>query len=157
MNGKSHQLYRVPKSGNGTQVKKLTMMGSVVGLAYDKDINVIYAVGFQTTGSTLYKIDAATFQILSSRSDLGRIRSSPLIDKNGDLYVGNEQGLVYSLDSSLNVRTNYPFFAGSSITTNLSMSDDGLLFVGTGNSAAVYKTSGRPDGGKSGAGEAKRR
>jgi hypothetical protein len=140
-----NKLYKVPKNGNSANVVNVALNGSIVGgPAVNTTVSSCYVVTLGVSGSTLYKINSTTLAIQASRSDLGQLRTTPIIDKSGNLYIGNEQGFLYSLDSNLNVRANYPIFVGGSIHSPCSFNDDGQLIVVSGKSTSIYMQGSRP-------------
>lgn len=133
-------LYWVPKTGNQAQVKNVALNGSIVGgPTYDPATNMAFVVTLGDGVSTLYKINATTLAIVAQRSNLGQLRATPILDSGGNIFLGNEEGYLYSLDANLNTRANYPIYVGAPIYTACSIDDDGILFVPTGSTMSFYQ------------------
>ncbi|GMV36112.1 MAG: hypothetical protein AMXMBFR61_06200 [Fimbriimonadales bacterium] len=142
---KGNVLYKLPSTGVGNPTRLTFANGSIVGgPAYNSSNNRAYVVTLGDGVSGIHAVNTTNMTLIASRTDIGQLRTHPVIDSAGNIYIGNEQGFLYSLDSNLNTRANYPIFVGGPISTPVTIAQpqgapSPLLLVSTGNSVSVYR------------------
>jgi hypothetical protein len=149
------------------------MEGAVVGgPAYNSTSDVCYTTVLTTdsTGSNVTKLVklavnesnqtdpftvSASVKSGSEAGDvIGLFTASPIIDGDGNVYIGTHNGWLYSFDANLTVRANYPVYVGGIIISPVTIDDNGFLFVASNTTAAIYKQGTTPQLGGKGLGVA---
>ena len=101
--------------------------------AYDNVDKTIY---FGSMDGVVYKVDTNNNTASTFNLTLGRIDGSPVIDNDGNIYVGTDAGYVVKLDSNGDIKWKY--YTGNDVrgkrdavrSTPL-LGSDGLLYVGS--------------------------
>ena len=100
--------------------------------------NILY---LGTRNGEIIKVDFSNGMTSPSTNSkhltLGRIDASPIVDSDGNIYIGTDGGYVVKLDSSLNII--WKFYTGNDIRGNDRdavrstplLANDGTLYVGT--------------------------
>lgn len=109
---------------------------------FGSDDSNVYALSFQNN----------TFQKEWSYSTGSEVRSSPTIDANGMLYIGNEAGNLYSFNTKSTPagKLNWTFKCTENQPCNMrtkpSIGDDGSIYIGSSgtNGKSIYAVN--PDG-----------
>lgn len=97
--------------------------------------NIFYFVG---SNGFITTVDKETGEVLSSNSLDSGFDFRPLLDANGNLFVGGQNGKFYALDETGQLRWTYtPEQTESFSRSGAALGDDGTLFVG-GNSSFFY-------------------
>jgi outer membrane protein assembly factor BamB len=60
---------------------------------------------------------------------MGNIASSPIIDANGTIYIGSEDGVLYAINSDGTEKWNYT--TGSNLYTTPAIGHDGTIYIST--------------------------
>lgn len=91
---------------------------------------------FGSMDGVVYKVDTNNNNASTFNLTLGRIDGSPVIDNDGNIYVGTDAGYVVKLDNNGDIQWKY--YTGNDVrgkrdavrSTPL-LGDDGLLYVGS--------------------------
>ena len=101
---------------------KIAINGSV--LALDDENGVLYTVG---SDGNVYKIDIFNKGETSVFYNFGDKASSIMIDNNGTVYIGSDNGKVSAIDS--NAKLLWTFAADSSAVGSIVMDKKGTIYV----------------------------
>lgn len=107
-------------------------------LAFDSQSGYIYS--FNADGA-LYKYDAQSGEESLVYDFKENISSNILIDRNSNLYFGNDKGVFYALDSDGNML--WKSILNASITNNPVLDEDGNIYVIV-NSSKIVKLTDNP-------------
>lgn len=91
----------------------------------------------------VYLLDAAELATIGLlRTEKGPVRSSPVIDENGVLYVGSSDGYLYAFDIETQIE-EWRFWTNSSIESSPALSGDSVIFGTVDGRIYALEKSGR--------------